>query len=130
MRNNIIYLVSNTANEMNKGTNIGSAVFIELIATIIISVFVLSPLSTIINKNKKNQIFARLFVLRVIILIICNYVFGPVTAIVDFLAIFLGAFILVPFLRACKLFYTKGEETYYEFNEAPETDLLNIGIKD
>lgn len=130
MVNNILYLLSNTTNEINQGMSIGGAVFMELFVTIHMSVFVLFPLSAIINKGKKTQIFAILFVLRAIILIICNNVFGPVTAFVDFFSVFFGAFILVPFLGACKLSLTKGKETYYEFNEASETDLLNMGIKD
>lgn len=130
MANNILYLLSNIINEMSGGMDIGGAVVMELFITIHMSVFVLFPLAVIINKNKKIEIFAALFILRAIILIVCNSVFGVATALFDFFAVFFGAFILVPFLGACKLTFTRGDETYSEQKEASDTGLLNMGIKD
>ena len=131
MANNILYLLSNTINEMNEGMDIGGAVVMELFVTIHMSVFVLFPLAAIINKSKKNEIFAALFILRAIILIVCNFVFGFATALFDFFAVFFGAFILVPFLGGCKFAFTGGDETYSEQKDIMkyhDTDKLYMQI--
>ena len=126
MLNNVLFLLTNITEE---NANIGSAILMELFVTIHMSVFVLFPLANIINVRKPTETFAKLFILRVIILTICNCIFGFMTAIIDFIAVFIGAFIVVPFLGACTL-ASRNKPSYRDYEEVKETDLLNIGIKD
>lgn len=84
--------------EMHESTemNIGAAIFCELFVSIHMSVFVLMPLSRIFGKEKHTKLFLILFAIRVMILIIGDIYSPGITMMVDFISVFLGAFIVVP----------------------------------
>lgn len=71
------------------------AVGIELFITIHMSLFVLWPLASIFNPDNIREKFLDMSFIRLIILLIID-LFFPAIAIVDFLAVFFGAFVVVP----------------------------------
>ena len=109
---------------------IGMAIFMEAFVTIHMSVFVLFPLAGIINKNKVTETFIKLFCGRVVILIIGDIIAPGMMAIIDFMAVFFGAFILVPVLGSAKIAIFKGKKTYNEYVEVDQYKLSQIGFTD
>ena len=87
---------------------LGMAIFMEAFVSIHMSVFVLFPLAGIINKNKVPQTFAVLFGIRLVILIIGDIIAPGIMAIIDFMAVFFGAFVVVPLLGSFKVVTFKG----------------------
>lgn len=77
---------------------IGWAIFMELFVSIHMSAFVLYPLATIIDDDKQNvkKSFLRMFIARGVFLIFCDIFLSTTVAILDFLSVFIGAFIVVP----------------------------------
>ena len=76
--------------------DITNALFMEAFVSIHMSVFVLSPLSKIISKDNSKKVFA----IRATILIFCDLFVTTGIAIVDFIAVFIGAFIVIPISTA------------------------------
>ena len=72
---------------------LGVALFVEAFVSIHMSVFVLLPLSKIFAKKDANKLFWTLFVIRVIILL---FFVTPNIAMIDFVGVFVGAFLIVP----------------------------------
>lgn len=68
----------------------------EVIVSIYMSVFILMPLSKIISKENSKKTFWILFGIRVVILLIFDLFITTGIAIVDFIAVFIGTFILIP----------------------------------
>lgn len=118
------------ATPLNDGTEFFTCIFMEAFVSIHMSVFVLFPISAIINKAKKDEIFIRLFIARVIILIIGNINFGMAAAFADFISVFIGAFIVVPIAGVLKIAFTSIKTRFKEHLEVDEVALLNAGIKD
>ncbi len=106
------------------------AIFMEAFCSIHMSVFVLFPLAGIINKNKVPQTFGVLFGIRLVILIIGDIIAPGIMAIVDFMCVFLGAFIVVPLLGGLKFITFKGKKTYNEYIEVDNYKLSQIGFND
>lgn len=80
---------------------IGFAMAMEAFVSIHMSLFVLKPLSEIFGKNgNSKKLFWTLFFSRVAILLYFDFFITTSIAIVDFLAVFVGAFILVPICSA------------------------------
>ena len=75
---------------------LGIALGMEAFVSIHMSVFVLIPLSKIISKDNNKQVFWILFGIRAVILLFCDFFVTPAIAIVDFISVFIGAFILIP----------------------------------
>ncbi len=75
------------------------AIFIELFTTIHMSIFVLYPISNLLSSEKPSKLFWKLFIIRACILLIGNTI-SPSIAFVDFILIFIGAFLVVPILGA------------------------------
>ena len=109
---------------------IGIAIFCELFVSIHMSVFVLFPLAGIINRNKTVKIFIILFCFRAIILIIGDILNPTVTMLVDFISVFIGAFILVPILMSFKKVKYNGELAYYEYVDVDSRVLAEYGYSD
>lgn len=76
--------------------DITGALFMEAFVSIHMSVFVLRPLSKIISKDNSKKVFWILFAIRAAILIFCDLFVTTGIAIVDFIAVFIGAFIVIP----------------------------------
>lgn len=109
---------------------LGMAIFMEAFVSIHMSVFVLFPLAGIINKNKVPQTFAVLFGIRLVILIIGDIIAPGIMAIIDFMAVFFGAFVVVPLLGSFKVVTFKGQNTYNEYVEVDSYKLSQIGFTD
>ena len=109
---------------------IGMAIFMEAFVSIHMSVFVLFPLAGIINKNKVPQTFAVLFCIRLVILIIGDIIAPGIMAIIDFMSVFFGAFIVVPLLGGFKMITFKGRNAYHEYVEVDDFKLSQIGFID
>ncbi len=80
--------------------DITNALFMEAFVSIHMSVFVLSPLSKIISKDNSKKVFWILFAIRAAILIFCDLFVTTGIATVDFIAVFIGAFIVIPISTA------------------------------
>ncbi len=77
--------------------SIGEALFMEAFVSIHMSVFVLFPLSKLLAKEgNEMKLFITLFVIRLVILLYFDFFVTTFIAIADFLAVFAGAFIIVP----------------------------------
>lgn len=110
---------------------IGMAIFMELFCSIHMSVFVLQPLAEFINPDKKTSLFLRFFVIRAVILFIGNFITTYI-ALLDFFAIFIGAFIVIPVLHGLKK-EKQIEKNVKSDNYAKadlQTELEKIGIFD
>lgn len=79
---------------------IGIALFMEAFVSIHMSAFVFKPLSEMFSKTNYKKTFWTLFIIRAVILIFCDLFVSPFIAIFDFLAVFVGAFIIVPICAA------------------------------
>ncbi len=81
---------------------IGIAIGMEAFVSIHMSVFVLLPLANIFDPDKSKKLFIKLFVGRIIILLIFDLFITPDIAIVDFISVFVGAFLIVPIISSIK----------------------------
>ena len=77
---------------------IGFALGMEAFVSIHMSVFVLWPISNMLAPNSNKQLFVILFCIRVAILLYCDFFISTGIAMIDFFAVFVGAFILVPIM--------------------------------
>lgn len=76
--------------------SLGIAVFIEAFVTIHMSLFVLLPLSKIISPNNYQKLFIILSIIRILILLFFDFFITTSIAFIDFIAVFIGAFLVVP----------------------------------
>lgn len=78
------------------------AIGIEVVISIHVSVFVLSPLSKIISDSNSKKVFWILFLIRAAILLIFDFYITTYIVIFDFVIVFIGGFIFVPLLSLIK----------------------------
>ena len=78
------------------GMGLAMALFMEAFVSIHMSVFVLLPLSKMISRENSKKIFWILFWIRIAILLCFDFFITTGIAVVDFLAVFVGAFIVTP----------------------------------
>lgn len=81
---------------------IAMAIGMEAFVSIHMSVFVLLPLANIFDPDKSKKLFLKLFIGRIIILLIFDFFITPSIAFVDFIAVFIGAFLIVPITAKIK----------------------------
>lgn len=87
--------------DFNTDFPLGFAIGLEAFVSIHMSIFVLKPLSDIFSKNGNSiKLFLILFCIRVAILLYFDFFVTTMIAIADFLAVFIGAFIIVPICSA------------------------------
>ena len=72
------------------------ALMMEAFVSIHMSVFVLLPLSKLISSDKSTKTFWILFVSRIAILLIFDFFITTSIMLVDFILVFVGAFIILP----------------------------------
>ena len=72
------------------------AILMEAFISIHMSFFVLLPLAEIISQENKKKTFWTLFGIRAGILLFFDFFITPMIAIVDFIAVFIGGFIVLP----------------------------------
>jgi len=78
------------------------AILMEAFVTIHMSFFVLIPLSNILSPPGSNNLFWKMFWFRIVILMFNNIFISTSIALIDFNAVFIGAFIIVPILSIKK----------------------------
>ena len=105
---------------------LGIALGMEAFVSIHMSVFVLIPLSKIISKDNNKQVFWILFVIRAVILLFCDFFVTPGIAIVDFISVFIGAFIVIPIGAAVTK--TSVNNLYGEGNQTLNTNNIGANI--
>ena len=79
---------------------LGMAIFMEAFVTIHMTVFVLIPISNMLGGNNSKQLLKILFIGRILILLFCDFFITTAIALVDFLSVFIGAFLVVPICAA------------------------------
>lgn len=79
-----------------------AALMMEAFVSIHMSVFVLMPLSNLISKENSKNTFLTLFAIRVGILLFFDFFITTAIAVIDFLAVFVGAFLIVPIVSIAK----------------------------
>lgn len=90
------------ASSGNNIFSIGSALGIEAFVSIHMSIFVLIPLSRLISQDNSKKVFWILFILRAAILLFFDFFITTYIAMIDFFAVFIGAFLVVPILSLIK----------------------------
>lgn len=101
------------------------SIFMEVFASIHMSVFVLIPLSKIIFKNNSNKAFWILFGMRAAILLFFDIFITADIAIFDFFAVFVGAFIIVPISAK-----VAGTPINIKSNKVLDSNMLNVITSD
>lgn len=76
------------------------ALGMEAFVSIHMSLFVLIPLSNMFSEENSTKTFWILFVIRACVLVFCDFFVTPYIAIIDFIGVFIGAFIIVPICAA------------------------------
>ena len=123
-----IVFASNGKNNIS----IGICLWIEAFISIHMSVFVLKPLSKMFSKDNSTKIFWTLFIIRGVFLLICDFFVTPWIFMVDFIAVFVGTFLVVPI---CTLI-TKSKDNYiidrtvvHTPIEAPQEQIKGIELR-
>lgn len=80
----------------NGDFDIKSALFIEAFVSIHMSIFVLLPIAKAFSPVNSKKLFWILFAIRAAILLFCDFFVTTGIAIVDFISLFIGTFIIVP----------------------------------
>ncbi len=104
--------------------DIGMVLFIEAFVTIHMSIFVLFPLACILNKNKVAKTFWMMFFIRIVVLLYFDFFVSTAIAMVDFFAVFIGAFIIVPLAAIIKFKIDKKKR------EIDDASLNSIFVKE
>ena len=82
------------------GIPFGWVFFMEAFVTIHMSLFVLKPIAEAVSPNNSKAVFWSLFAIRIVILLFCNLFVTTAIAIIDFILVFVGAFIIVPVVQS------------------------------
>ena len=93
------------------------AIGMELFCSIHMSVFVLMPLAKFISSKNWGKMFGILFGIRAVILVIGDFILPMGMAVLDFISIFLGAFILMPIINGAKIAH---KNQYIELDDFPD----------
>lgn len=102
---------------------IGS-ICIEAFITIHMTIFVLLPLSKLLSKTDDSKsLFWKLFIGRIIFLLIFNFILPGVTAGIDFILVFIGAFIVVPIVSL-----SKRKNIDYSFGNSKNNNISSAAI--
>lgn len=80
--------------------NIYTALFMEAFVSLHMSFAVLKPLSEAISLEHSIRTFWILFLIRVVVLLYCDFFVSTNVAVVDFIAVFVGAILVVPIATA------------------------------
>ena len=107
------------ASEDDFSFSVAEAVGTELFVTIHMSIFVLWPISTMVSEKNYKQVFFILFILRTAFLAYFDIIGFTWIALVDFICVFIGAFLLVPLVAFItkKSPFSTGKTTTDAFEE-------------
>lgn len=78
------------------------AILTEAFITIHMAIFVIWPLSKLLPFNDSRKTFWTLFIFRIVFLLFCDFFVTPGVYTLDFLFVFIGAFIVVPIAAVAK----------------------------
>ena len=78
------------------------AILTEAFITIHMTIFVIWPLSKLLPFNDSRKTFWTLFIFRIVFLLFCDFFVTPGVYTLDFLFVFIGAFIVVPIAAVAK----------------------------
>lgn len=106
--------------------HIGVAIGTEAFMSIHMSAFVLLPIANIFDPDKSKKLFMKLFVSRIIILLIFDLFITPDIAILDFIAVFVGAFLIVPILASVKKVPINALYSFKQMASNPNTTNGNV----
>lgn len=111
-------------------SRIGVALFTEAFVTIHMTIFVIFPLSRLLPLEDSSKAFWMLFISRVVFLLFCDFFVTPDVYILDFLSVFIGAFLVVPIATVFKLKSksnnsSKVEELILNNNNVQRTPLVS-----
>ena len=111
-------------------SKIWSALFTEAFVTIHMTIFVIFPLSRLLPLEDSSKAFWMLFISRVVFLLFCDFFVTPDVYILDFLSVFIGAFLVVPIATVFKLKgksknSSKVEEQILNNNNVQRTPLVS-----
>ena len=84
------------ASSGSSAVGIEVAIIMEAFISVHMSLFVLAPLSKIISEENNKKIFWILFAIRAIFLLFFDFYITPNIAIIDFVAVFFGAGVVLP----------------------------------
>ena len=84
------------AESSDSDVSIGFALMMEAFVSIHMSLFVILPLSKIIDPTGNKKMFLKLFFIRVALLLIFDFYITTDIAFADFFFVFIGAFVIVP----------------------------------
>lgn len=84
------------------GISLAMAIGMEAFVSIHMSVFVLKPIADAFDPDKSKHLFIILFVIRAVILLFCDFFVTTGIAVIDFFAVFVGAFLITPIVLATK----------------------------
>lgn len=101
----------------------GEAIFMEAFVSAHMSLFVLLPLSKIISPSNSKNLFWSLFGIRAGLLFVID-LFAPAIAILDFLAVFIGAFLVVPIATGINAMIHKGKTPVQALNTKLQKEAL------
>ena len=79
-----------------EGFSIIMSLFVNAFITIHMSLFVMRPLSEIYAKGNSKPLFWKMFTFRIVLLLFLEIFVDPAFAILDFVMVFIGAFVVVP----------------------------------
>ena len=100
---------------------LGMALGMEAFVSIHMTIFVLWPLSNIFGGDNQKALLKKLFIWRVSILLFFDFFITPLIAFVDFLAVFIGVFFVVPISAAIKKTNPYGGSTKTTFTAPRRT---------
>lgn len=97
------------ASSGDNSTPIIVALVMEAFVSIHMSIFVLFPLSKIFSKDNYKKVFLTLFIIRAFVLLFFDFFITTEIAFIDFFAVFIGAFIIVPIAKLITIKRNKGQ---------------------
>ncbi len=107
---------------------LAEALGMEAFVSIHMSIFVLSPLAGLIAPRQKKKVFWIMFWIRVAVLLFFDFFVTTGIALVDFMAVFVGAFILVPLKILKSMRGGSNIEPKLSFvNMSPDSETTNTG---
>ena len=112
---------------INSNTSIYVIIFLELFITPHNSLFFFSPLSKLLSEDNSKLLFWRLFAARAILIVIVDLLlpsYGYALFMIDFVMIFVGAFIIIPFVgkkKGIQVFVPKKKYRSSSENNTTET---------
>ena len=108
-------IVTAKTSALEDPSTLAGALFIEAFVTMHMSAFVLSPLSKLLCKDgNSKKLFWKMFFIRAIVLLFFDFFVTAMIAMVDFFAVFIGAFIIVPALTFRKISKERKERKIVE----------------